>query len=273
MPDPGRPVEVTLVIAARPATIFRYFTDPARFARWMGQGSALDPEPGGRLRVGYPTGRVAAGRVVAVEPDRRIVFTWGYEGDGQAVPAGSSTVEVTLEPVADGTEVRLRHSGLPAGEPPVAHLAGWRHALATLAYAGSADQLAPVLADRVADWLAAWNEPDPARRAELLGRCLADGGRFRDPTSAVDGAGQLADHIGMVQRLTGGARLAGRGGPEACHGLVRFGWAAVGPGEVVLATGTNVAGTDLDGRFRWVTGFWDPPTAVPAEPPDRPEQA
>ena len=121
-----------------------------------------------------------------------------------------------------------------------------------------------MLGERVADWLAAWNEPDPARRAELLGRCLADGGRFRDPTTAVDGAGQLAEHIGMVQRLTGGARLVGRGAPEPCHGLVRFGWAAVGPGEVVLATGSNVAGTDLDGRFRWLTGFWDPPAPLEA---------
>ena len=70
----------------------------------------------------------------------------------------------------------------------------------------------------------------------------------------------------MVQRLTGGARLAGRGAPEACHGLVRFGWAAVGPDQTVLATGTNVAEADLDGRFRWVTGFWDPL-------PHRPEPA
>jgi uncharacterized protein YndB with AHSA1/START domain len=31
----------------------------------------------------------------------------------------------------------------------------------------------------------------------------------------------------------------------------------------------NVAGTDLDGRFRWVTGFWDPPAEAP-EPPQRP---
>jgi hypothetical protein len=131
--------------------------------------------------------------------------------------------------------------------------------MATLAYAGSADQLAPVLGERVADWLAAWNEPDPDRRADLLSRCLAAGGRFRDPTAAVDGAGPLADHIGMVQRMAGGARLVGRGAPEPCHGVVRFGWAAVGPGDVVLATGTNVAGTDLDGRFRWLHGFWDPP--------------
>ena len=77
-------------------------------------------------------------------------------------------------------------------------------------------------------------------RDELLGRCLADGGRFRDPATAVDGARQLAEHIGMVQRLTGGARLAGRGAPEACHGLVRFGWAIVGPDQTILATGTNV---------------------------------
>ena len=33
--------------------------------------------------------------------------------------------------------------------------------------------------------------------------------------------------------------------------------------------GTNVAGADLDGRFHWVTGFWDPAPAQP-EPPQRP---
>jgi hypothetical protein len=70
----------------------------------------------------------------------------------------------------------------------------------------------------------------------------------------------------MVQRLTAGARLVGRGDLEPCHGLVRFSWAAIGPGGVVLASGTNVAGTDLDGRFRWLTGFWDTPS-------DRPEPA
>src|SRR5215218_10331446 len=59
----------------------------------------------------------------------------------------------------------------------MAHLAGWRHALATLAYRGAADQLAPVLGERVADWQTAWNEPKPARRVALLERCLSDGGR------------------------------------------------------------------------------------------------
>jgi hypothetical protein len=53
----------------------------------------------------------------------------------------------------------------------------------------------------------------------------------------------------MAQRMSGGARLVGRGDPEPCHGLVRFGWAALRVVAVVLATGTNVAGTDLDGAL------------------------
>ena len=94
------------------------------------------------------------------------------------MPAGSSTVEITPEPVDGRTEVRLRHSGAPAGEPPLAHLAGWRHAMATFAYAGSADQLAPVLGERVADWLAAWTSPTRTAGRSCW-RCLAADGRFR----------------------------------------------------------------------------------------------
>jgi uncharacterized protein YndB with AHSA1/START domain len=60
--DREAPVEVALTIAARPETIFRYFTDPARFARWMGEGSVLDATPGGRLRIGYHTGQSPAAR-------------------------------------------------------------------------------------------------------------------------------------------------------------------------------------------------------------------
>ncbi|MDF2741936.1 MAG: hypothetical protein K0S88_3306 [Actinomycetia bacterium] len=45
MADREAPVELALTIAARPETIFRYFTDPARFARWMGEGSVLDATP------------------------------------------------------------------------------------------------------------------------------------------------------------------------------------------------------------------------------------
>jgi uncharacterized protein YndB with AHSA1/START domain len=74
---------------------------------------------------------VAVGEYVEVDPPHRIVFTWGWEGN-EHVPPGSSTVEVTLTAVADGTLLRLVHRDLPG--PAVAeHLDGWKHYFARLA--------------------------------------------------------------------------------------------------------------------------------------------
>jgi hypothetical protein len=86
-----------------------------------------------------------------------------------------------------------------------------------------------------------------AARPETIFRYFTDPARFvrwMGDGSTLDAAlaGPPADHIGLVQRMAGVARLVGRGAPEPCHGLVRFGWA---------------------------TGFWDP-TPGPPEPPQRP---
>ena len=43
----------------------------------------------------------SVGEYVELEPPRRVVFTWGFEGDERAIVAGASRVEVVLEP-ADG---------------------------------------------------------------------------------------------------------------------------------------------------------------------------
>src|SRR2546425_57561 len=83
-------------------------------------------------RDGY-RGRVSdlgavSGRYVEVDPPRRIVFTWGWEGNDE-VPPGSSTVEVTLEEDGDATIIRLRHTGLPSEESRRLHDQGWTHYL------------------------------------------------------------------------------------------------------------------------------------------------
>ena len=117
MADREAPVELALTIAARPETIFRYFTDPARFARWMGEGSVLDATPGGRRRIGYHTGQVAGGRVVAVEPDRRIVFT---QNAGRVSTSRSRALELRhASACASGTPDR-RSVWDPAPGPPEA---------------------------------------------------------------------------------------------------------------------------------------------------------
>ena len=123
-------------IEATPETIFPFFTDPEKMLRWMGVSADLDPRPGGLYHCDVNGNDVARGEYVSIEPPHRIVFTWGWEGDGHPVPPGSSTVEVTLTPDGEGTLVRLTHSDLP--EPTQGqHAEGWEHYLARLAVAAA----------------------------------------------------------------------------------------------------------------------------------------
>lgn len=139
-------VEVERRIAARPDTVFAYFTDAERYRRWQGVDAELDHRPGGVFRVTM-TGRsrtVARGVFVEVEAPTRLVFTWGWEAadgshdnlpDGMSgVPPGSSTVEVVLVPDGDdATLLRLRHTGLPTSETATFHTGGWDLTLDRLA--------------------------------------------------------------------------------------------------------------------------------------------
>jgi len=124
-------VEREVRIPARPETIFPFFTDPAKMARWKGIHATLDPQPGGVYRVNINGRDVARGEYVEIVPYSRIVFTWGWEDDGSPVPPGSSTVEVLLIPDGEATIVRLRHSGLPRDQHAI-HREGWDHFLPRL---------------------------------------------------------------------------------------------------------------------------------------------
>lgn len=117
-------------IKATPETIFGFLVDPEKLLRWKGVEATLEPEPGGAFRVNVTGTRVVSGEFVEVQPPRRVVFTWGWEGD-EYVPPGSSTVEITLTPDGDETVVALTHRDLPeaAGAP---HTEGWEHFLPRL---------------------------------------------------------------------------------------------------------------------------------------------
>jgi uncharacterized protein YndB with AHSA1/START domain len=123
-------------IAARPETIFPFFTDPEKMVLWKGVQATLDPRPGGIYRVDVTGRDIARGEYLEVVPYSRVVFTWGWEGAGHPVPPGASTVEVSLIPDGDGTLVRLRHSGLTP-EQGAQHVEGWEHYLARLVIAAA----------------------------------------------------------------------------------------------------------------------------------------
>jgi uncharacterized protein YndB with AHSA1/START domain len=132
--DRANTIEVQVRLNASPEEVFPYLTEPDRYVRWQGVKAELDPRPGGVYRVWMDANTVASGEFVEVEPTRRLVFTWGWEGN-ESVPPGSTTVELTPEADGDGTVLSLRHTGLPDGEVAAMHEKGWRHFTARLVLA------------------------------------------------------------------------------------------------------------------------------------------
>jgi uncharacterized protein YndB with AHSA1/START domain len=127
----GSSVACEVRVKASPETIFPFLIDADRSARWFGRSASIDPRPGGAYRTEISDQIVAAGEIVEIDEPRRLVLTFGWEGN-QAVPPGSSRVEITLEPDGDETIVRLLHSGLPEGASEQ-HGDGWDHYLPRLA--------------------------------------------------------------------------------------------------------------------------------------------
>jgi uncharacterized protein YndB with AHSA1/START domain len=108
-------VERTIRISARPATVWRYWTDPERICDWWGASAELDPRPGGICLVRLGGDAVMRGEFVELIPYRRIVFTLGWEPADGAPPVapGSTTVTITLTEDDGDTILTLRHTGLP----------------------------------------------------------------------------------------------------------------------------------------------------------------
>lgn len=120
----------TVFLPVDPDTAFTLVTEPERLRRWMTVAARVDLRVGGDYRWTVTPGHSAMGSFTEIEPGKRIVYTWGWEGD-VALPPGASTVTVNLEAVEGGTTVQLIHEGL-AGEQETAHAEGWNHFLERL---------------------------------------------------------------------------------------------------------------------------------------------
>jgi uncharacterized protein YndB with AHSA1/START domain len=135
-------VEREIAIAASPETVWELLVDPDLAIRWMGQVATLDVRPGGGYRVEVIPGHTASGEFVEVDRPRRLVHTWGWEGES-GVPPGSSTVEYELVPNGDGTLLRFTHRDLPSAEAAESHAHGWDHYLERLETAAAGGDPGP----------------------------------------------------------------------------------------------------------------------------------
>lgn len=129
-------VDRTIDIDADPVTVYEHFVDVDRFVRWMAPSAQIEPRPGGLIRWTHHNGDSCEGCFVELVPSRRIVFTYGWDRLDVGVPPGSTTVEITLVPIASGTRLHLVHSGL-SGPMADAHDGGWANYLGRLATAAS----------------------------------------------------------------------------------------------------------------------------------------
>ena len=126
-------------IAAPPATVFAFLTDPEKIISWMSAEATTEAYPGGLYLLkgcGGQRARTARGAFREVVPVHRLAYSFGWEGD-EEVPPGSSLIEIDLIDRGGGTLLRMTHSGLPNEVQCAGHDRGWAHYLDRLAIAAT----------------------------------------------------------------------------------------------------------------------------------------
>ncbi len=128
--DQAITIEQTVRIAASPATVWRFWTEPQLLAEWWGVDAEVMAGPGGIYRVVMENGQVIRGTFTELDPPNRLVFTFGWEhiAPGDPLAPGTTRVEVTLTPDQHGTVLALRHTAMPASHAPD-HEKGWAYLL------------------------------------------------------------------------------------------------------------------------------------------------
>jgi uncharacterized protein YndB with AHSA1/START domain len=252
MPALDHRLDRTLLIHATPDTVFSFFTDTDRWARWWGAGSRIDPKVGGGMLIRYPDGTEVIGTIIELSAPTKLVFTYGY-ASGTLVPPGGSLVTITLKSSANGTRLLLTHefAGADARDK---HMQGWRYQLSLFANLVS-DEVNDDAAALVDAWFDLWAETDPTKRSTIVERIASDEIQFHDRFGCTDGAGDLLPHIEAAQFYMPGFRMRRTGDVRHCQGTVLADWSVAGPDGVDRARGTNVFVLGASGRLDSVTGF------------------
>jgi hypothetical protein len=105
-------------------------------------------------------------------------------------------------------------------------------------------------------YIAAWNETDPATRRALIARTWTEDGRYLDPLMSGEGHDGIDAMVGAVQTQFPGYRFRRTGELDTHHERVRFSWELGPEAGPPLAGGVDF-GVVSDGRLHTITGFLD----------------
>jgi uncharacterized protein YndB with AHSA1/START domain len=132
------------LIAAPPERVFALWTEPDQLVRWWGPegydvpSHKIDVRPGGHWRTTLrrPEGKLltVSGVYRAIEPPRRLVFTWAWE-DEHGARGHETEITVTFAPAPGGTKLVLVQKEFATKDSRDQHEHGWASSLDCLSRA------------------------------------------------------------------------------------------------------------------------------------------
>jgi uncharacterized protein YndB with AHSA1/START domain len=130
----SRFVYVTYV-RTTPEKLWRALTDPA-FTRqcWAGTWQECDWKVGSAWKIVIPDGRVAdAGRVLEIDPPRKLVLAWRNEFMPELKAEGESRMTYELESVGSSVKLTVTHEIDKEGSKFIGAVSnGWPHILSSI---------------------------------------------------------------------------------------------------------------------------------------------
>jgi hypothetical protein len=108
----------------------------------------------------------------------------------------------------------------------------------------------------VLDYVAAWNEPNGAKRLQILERCWAENAGYVDPNADLRGRAALCEHIAKVHAGRPGARIEMMSGVDLHHNVVRFLWRLVHAHGGFGDTSIDFGEVDATGKLTRIVGFF-----------------
>lgn len=184
-------ISKSVFLPVSPSTAFDLVTSPERLRRWQTVAARMELRAGGDYRWTMTPGHSVAGTVKEIEPGRRLVIGWGWEGS----ESSPSTLTITLEPTEGGITLTLLHEGL-AAEDVAGHVEGWNHFMDRLVRFSTDGDAGPD------EWAAL---PDPINELNSAEATLAIVQRVLNQLKATDAAlptpceiftvSQLVDHL------------------------------------------------------------------------------
>ena len=140
MANASASVHLHRVFRSTPARVYRAFTTPEAWAKWLpphgyvGQVQQLDARVGGSYHMSFThlaTGHSHAfgGEYLELLPEQRLRYTARF--DGEQLP-GQMQTTVTLASTGVGVDVKIVQEGIPQTIPVEACYLGWQESLQLL---------------------------------------------------------------------------------------------------------------------------------------------